>query len=69
MKDLETMFSQTDFSKYTDLKSRLSERLFGAKVSEKTIVFPFSRISDEEAEFVNAAQGLMNEDPNRKDRK
>jgi len=47
---------QTDFSKYTDLKSRLAGRLFGEK--KEASRFTFSHVSDEEAEYVNAAQGL-----------
>ena len=66
MKDLERMFGEVDFSKHTDLKARLADRLFGHNVSSKTV--PFRRLSDEDAAFVNAAQGLYDEDPN-KDKK
>ena len=58
MRDLETMFRQTDYSQYTDLKERLASRLFGKKTSSKVISFPFQRISDEEAELVAAARGI-----------
>ncbi len=58
MDAFERALYQTDFSKYTDLKSRLAARLFGQKNEEKTTRFGFSQISDEDAEYVNAAQGL-----------
>ena len=58
MDAFERTLYQTDFSKYTDLKSRLAARLFSQKNEEKTSRFGFSHISDEQAEYVNAAQGL-----------
>ena len=61
MTNLEKALSKTDFSRNTDLKARLASRLFGQQTSSssKVIAFPFSRISDDEAELVNAAQGLV----------
>ncbi len=59
MKDIETMFHQVDFSKDTDLKERLAKRLFSSKSSNKITQFPFQRLSDNEIELVNAAQGLF----------
>ena len=56
MKDLERTFGEVDFSRHTDLKARLADRLFAHSVSKKTI--PFRRLSDDDVEFVNAAQGL-----------
>lgn len=58
MKDIETMFHQVDFSKDTDLKERLAKRLFASKSSNKITQFPFQRLSDNEIELVNAAQGI-----------
>ena len=61
MTNLEKALSKTDFSRNTDLKARLAGKLFGQQSSStsKVIAFPFSRISDDEAELVNAAQGLV----------
>ena len=69
MKDLERMFRQTDFSKYTDLKARLANQLFGQKEERSATItaFPFARLSDTETEMVRAAQGIMYKDPNKKD--
>ena len=67
MKDLERMLYQTDFSKNTDLKARLADRLFGAQSSsDKIVSFPFASLSENEAEMVTAARGLTGEDPNQK---
>ena len=66
MRDIETMFRQTDFSKDTDLKERLAKRLFASKSSNKITQFPFQRLSDNDVELVNAAQGLY---PDPKDEK
>ena len=59
MTNLEEALSSTDFSRNTDLKTRLAEKLFGRQTSSKVVSFPFSRISDDDAELVNAAQGLI----------
>ena len=56
MTNLEEALRQTDFSKYTDLKQRLAGKLFSKEASRK--VLPFSRITDEDAAYVNAAQGI-----------
>ena len=68
MKDLEKMLYQTDFSKNTDLKARLADRLFGSQSasSDKIVSFPFASLSEDEAEMVAAARGLTDEDPNQK---
>ena len=68
MKDLEKMLYQTDFSKNTDLKARLADKLFGTQSasSDKIVSFPFASLSADEAEMVSAARGLIDEDPNRK---
>ena len=65
MGDFEKAFYDTDFSKYTDLKAKLADKLFASKKSSKVI--SFTRLSDEQASFVNAAQGLYPEDPTKKD--
>ena len=67
MKDLEKMLYQTDFSKNTDLKARLADRLFGSQSSssDKIVSFPFASLSEDEVEMVSAARGLSEEDPNR----
>lgn len=54
MRKLEQILQQTDFSRDTDLKERLAKRLFSSKVVQG----PFTRISDEDAELVTAAQGI-----------
>ena len=64
MDKLERKLYDTDFSKYTDLKSRLAGRLFTQKSNGKTT--PFVRLSDSDVELVNAAQGLMTENPFKK---
>ena len=67
MRDVEKMFSNADFSKYTDLKERLAKQLFSSASPEKTI--RFSRIEDDDLEFLNAAQGISPEDdPFKKER-
>ena len=53
MDNFEKAFYNTDFSKHTDLKARLADKLFGSKKSSKVI--SFTRIADEDAAFVNAA--------------
>ena len=58
MNKFEFLFRRADFSKYSDLQSRLGEQLFKEKKSGKTVPFPFTALSDEETAFVNAAQGL-----------
>ncbi len=58
MNKFEFLFRRADFSKYSDLQSRLGEQLFNEKKSGKTVPFPFTALSDEETAFVNAAQGL-----------
>ena len=64
MKKLEQALYETDFSKYTDLKDRLAGQLFSRSASKsKVVAFPFARLSDEQAELVNAAQGISPEDP------
>ena len=67
MENFEKAFYNTDFSKNTDLKARLAEKLFSSRKSSKVI--SFTRISDEDAAFVNAAQGIYTEenDPLKKD--
>ena len=59
MSDMEELFYQTDFSKYTDLKSKLAERLFEKKTTKRTRSFTYTRLSDDDVEFVNAAQGIQ----------
>ena len=58
MDAFERTLYETDFSQYTDLKTRLAAKLFGSKKEERTTRFTFNHITDDEAEFVNAAQGL-----------
>ena len=64
MKDLERTLYSTDFSKHTDLKGRLAAKLFGTSTAQttKVVSFPFQMISDEDAELVNAAQGIFSAD-------
>ena len=57
---LEQVLYGTDFSKYTDLKERLAEKLFAKKTFRKSTARYFTRLSDDDLEFVNAAQGLQN---------
>ena len=69
MKNLEQMLYNTDFSRNTDLKARLAGKLFAGSPSQsdKVVSFPFSRLSDEDADLVNAAQGIrMDTDPEKK---
>jgi len=61
---LEEKLNKTDFSKYTDLKSSLAQRLFRSKETSK--VTRFEQLSDDLAELVNAAQGIWTEDPRNK---
>ena len=58
MNKLESLLYQTDFSKNTDLKSRLAGQLFNEKKSDKIVSFPFRALSDDDMTLVNAAQGL-----------
>ena len=62
MKDIEKMFSNTDFSKHTDLKERLAKQLFQSAPSDKVTSFPFQRISDDDLDLINAAQGYWHDD-------
>lgn len=62
MKDIEKMFSNTDFSKHTDLKERLAKQLFQSASSSKVTSFPFQSLSDEDMDLVNAAQGIYQDD-------
>ena len=58
---LEDALRRTDFSKYTDLKASLAEKLFkNGESGKKSRPAP---LSDEEAELVSAALGLPTEDP------
>ena len=67
MKDVEKLFNKADFSKYTDLKDRLSQKLFSSDASKKVARFSYENLSDDDLEFVNAAQGLSSdEDPFKK---
>lgn len=58
LSDLESKLRRTDFSKYTDLKGRLANTLFGEKKMEKKRNIAFFRLSEEESELVTAAQGI-----------
>ena len=58
MKDLEKLLYETDFSKHTDLKSKLAKKLFQSETSSKVVSFPFAALSDDDAEMVSAARGL-----------
>ncbi len=58
MKDLERTLYETDFSKYTDLKSRLAKKLFSQKDNDKIVQLPFARLSDDDVAYVYAAQGV-----------
>ena len=63
---LEEKLRSVDFSKHTDLKARLAQRLFSSTVSAK--VSQFEMLSDEAAELVNAEQGIFvpeNKDENK----
>ena len=62
MKDLEQTLYDTDFSKDTDLKSRLAARLFGSASSSKVRSIAYRQLTDEETELVNAAQGIWVDD-------
>ncbi len=67
MKDVEKLFNKADFSKYTDLKDRLSQKLFSSDTSKKSTQFSYESLSDDDLESLNAAQGLYsNEDPFKK---
>ncbi len=64
MNNLEKTLYDTDFSKYTDLKERLAKKLFsGTAEKSKVVQFPFAKLSDDQIELVNAAQGLSGLDP------
>ena len=63
MSRLEKILQQTEFSQDTDLKARLAKRLFSAGTSSKVVQGAFTRISDEDAELVAAAQGIYIDDP------
>ena len=58
MKDVEKLFEKADFSKYTDLKDRLSQKLFSSTTSQKITRGSYESLSEDDLEFVNAAQGL-----------
>ena len=61
MEDIEKRLKKVDFSKYTDFKTILAERLFQQKDSAgKTGPM---QLSDEDAEFISAARGITNKDP------
>ena len=60
MKNIEKLLYSTDFSRDTDLKERLAKKLFSARSSGKVVAFPFRKLSDDDLELVNAAQGQMN---------
>ena len=66
MKDIKKMFSQTDFSRYTDLNERLAKQLFSANTTSASSSSPFQQLSDNQIELVNAAQGLFPQDENSK---
>ena len=55
----EELLFRADFSGDTDPRDRLREKLFDGKKNEKTI--PFYRLSDQDAELVNAAMGLRDD--------
>lgn len=59
MDAMEHVFYQTDFSKYTDLKSQLADKLFKKKTFKKTI--SFTPLSEGDLEYVNAAQGIQSD--------
>ena len=65
MRDIEAMFKQVDFSRDTDLKERLRNRLFREKKSDKVVAF--KRVSDEDLMYVAAAKGLQDTPPKKKD--
>ena len=58
MNKLEYLLNTADFSQYSDLKSRLSAKLFNEKQSSKTVSFPFQALADDDVAFLNAAQGI-----------
>ena len=56
MEDIGRLLRKADFSKETDLKSRLAGQLFDAQHTGKEI--PFTRLSPEELMQVSAARGI-----------
>ena len=66
MADITTFFRKADFSIETDLKERLAQKLFRQNPSEKII--PFRKITEEDAELVSAARGILQDDPFKENR-
>ena len=60
---MEEKLSKADFSKYTDLKARLASSLFSSSASSSGKVTAFTRLSDDQVELVNAAQGVYERKP------
>ena len=69
MVDIEKVIRMVDFSRYTDLKVRLAERLFSKKGMTGAVPAFSIRITDEEAAYVSAAQGNLGNDSSRKEEK
>ena len=69
MVDLEEMFRNVDFSRYTDLKPRLGERLFSKKGMTGAVPAFSFQLTDDQASYVNAAQGSLGKDSTRKEDK
>ena len=59
MSKMEEKLYKADFSKNTDLKARLASKLFSSGTKNSTS--SFVQLSDEDLEFVNAAQGTWRE--------
>ena len=63
MDRMEEKLSRADFSKYTDLKERLAVKLFSSSAFSSKKVTAFTRLSDDQVELVNAAQGVYEKKP------
>ena len=61
MADFTELLTQADFSRETDLKSRLRRKLFRTEQSKKVVAF--QPIEDDSLILVNAAQGLQKTNP------
>ena len=64
MNKMEEKLFKADFSKQTDLKERLASKLFSS--GAKSTTSSFVQLSEDDLEFVNAAQGTWIDDKDNK---
>ena len=57
MENIGRLFGEADFSRETNLKSRLSEQLFGGRQT-KAKTLPFEKLSADQLQQVSAAGGI-----------